>query len=154
MSARLTVEGNEELELALKGLPHDIRRTILADAIRPEGEAMRAAIEAAVPSGPYSTGRLKGSIVFRETQIGGEPSGVVVPNRKKGGGGKHAHLVEHGAAPHAGKYYGRPSQHPGAPAQPFFQKTVDALQEGALDRMEQAVSARIDSYWESQGGPE
>lgn len=146
MSARLTVEGIADLDEALKGLPDDVRRSILADAIRSAGEMVRSAIAGRATFGRYSTGKLRDSIVFRETQIGGEPSGVIVPNRKKGGGGRHAHLVEFPTSSHGG--------HPGTRGQPFFEPAVDSTQDAAMDLMERAVSDRIGAYWDSQGGAE
>lgn len=150
MSTRLTLEGMDELESALNSLPSTVRRTIMADAIRPAAELVRAAVEARAPRG--ATGKLAKSIVTRETQVNGEPSAVVVPNRKRGGGGAHAHLVEYGTAPHEGKYYGRPSQHPGTSANPFWEPAVNATEPAAMDLMERAVGERLESEFNKSGG--
>lgn len=149
MSARLTVEGIPELQSALEGMPRHVRNDVMAQAIPPAGEVVRAAIASRAP---FRSGDLRGSIVFRQTQIGGAPSGIVLPNRKRGGGGHHAHLVEFGTKPHAGKYFGRPAQHPGTGARAFFNPGLEASAAAAMDIMERTVSEGLAAYWLKQDG--
>jgi len=148
-SVEFTVEGMEELKKALDGIPGHIRRDAMKAAIPPAGEIVR---EAVANKAPVASGRLKGSIVFRATQIAGEASGVVVPNRKKGGGGRHAHLVERGTKPHDAKYFGRPAKHPGQAAQPFFWSAAESVSDRAKGVMVASVSESLDRYWTAQGG--
>jgi HK97 gp10 family phage protein len=147
--AAFSVDGIPELASVLAGLPAVVRDDAMRKAIPPAGEMVRAAIAAAAP---VRTGKLRGSITFFATQIGGAPSGLVKPDRRRGKGGSHAHLVEFGTAAHAGKYYGRTSQHPGTRARPFFQSTVDAVADSAAETMIRVVADEISTYWDRQGG--
>jgi HK97 gp10 family phage protein len=131
---RVSVEGLEEVQRALLALPAHVRQELAAKAIRPAGEMVRDAVKAAAP---VLTGRLRNSIELRETQIAGEPSGVVLPNRKRRGGGHHAHLVEHGTV------HSR--------ARPFFHPATDAAEPPALDTMERIISDGIEAHWRAQG---
>lgn len=152
-SVDFTVKGIPELVKALDGLPLAIKNDALRKAIPQAGEMVRSAIASAVPTGPYSRGRLRASIVFYATQVGGVPSGVVIPNRKRGRAvGHHAHLVEYGTAPHQASYYRHPYQHPGTAPQPFWHPAVDATEGRAIDAMMAIATAEIADYWARQGG--
>ena len=72
--------------------------------------------------------------------------------RRRGGGGRHAHLVEFDTKAHASKYYGNPSKHPGTKGQPFFQPAVDATEDQAMELMERSIGEQLEAYWNRQGG--
>lgn len=150
----LAIYGLPEFEAVLKDLPFAVRSDALRKAIRAAGDIVVAEIKSAANFGSYSRGEkgVKGSIKFFESQIGGNPSGVVKPDRRLRGGGRHAHLVEFPVVPHESRYYGRRAQHPGTRGQPFFQPSVDKVEAQALDMMRQIVSDAVAAYWEKSGG--
>ncbi len=154
MSDSLAINGLPEFEAMLKDLPVWVSHEIVRKAIRAAGEMVVAAIKARANFGPYSEGErgLKGSIKLFEYPLMGRPFGIVKPDRRRGGGGRHAHLVEFPVAPHLAKYYGRPFQHPGTRAQPFFQPAVDAVEGEAVELMKKTVSDAVATYWENAGG--
>lgn len=151
MSA-FTVDGIDRFEEALKGIVGAERRAIVKDALKPAAEMVRDEIQGRANFGPYSRGKLRNSIGVEETQISGEPSVIVRPDRRKGKGGRHAHLVEFPVAPHESKYYGRKAQHPGTKGQPFFNPGVAAKADQALDLMERAMLDAASAHWEKSGG--
>lgn len=154
MAIRIKLEGLPEIEKAFEGVPKAARRAIEAKALPAAGEIVRGAIEQRVPTGKYRhTGRLRKSIEMRQTQIAGDAAVVVLPSRKRrGSGGRYAHLVEYGTAPHAIPRGKSMLRHPGAAARAFFMPGVDASQDHALDTLEQLVGAETEAYWASLGG--
>jgi len=149
-----TLDGQPDIQRALEGLPDHLRRTSLAEAIAKAGALVAAGIRDRAHFGEYSTGALARSIEFRATQIGGEPSGIVVPNRTKGKGravGYHGNFVEYGTQPHMEPWRqgGRPViPHPGMQPEPFFWPGVDATSEAALDAMESTCGVDVQSAWD------
>lgn len=154
MSAHLTLDGLPSVEAAFEGVPGAVRRDIMRVALRPAAELIKTAIQGRAHFGPHSRGDrgVKGSIKIQETQIGGEPSVLLKPDARKGGGGRHAHLVEFDTKAHASKYYGNPSKHPGTKGQPFFQPAVDATEDQAMELMERSIGEQLEAYWNRQGG--
>lgn len=152
---RITVEGLPEVEDTLKELPRVARIAAQDRAIKAAAAVVVSAIVArAVFRKGYATGRLAGAIAFFPSQVGGEPSGLVKPDRRmKGAPGRHAHLVEYGTAAHAALYYGRsPYTHPGTAAQAFFHPGVEASADQALDVMLGVIDAEVTGYWTAHGG--
>lgn len=138
------LKGDAEIEKALAGLPSHIQQYALGKAVSSAIEIVADAIRQRANFGPYSTGKLKQSIEARLTQIGGEPSGVVIPSRKRGAVGYRAHLAEFGTSPHGG--------HPGTSAQPFFEPGLEASQDYARDAALGAIGDTGAAYWSTKGG--
>lgn len=144
MTARISIDGLPELKAAFEALPAAVKDEALAKALPVAAANIRDSIKGMATFGPYSTGALRESIVARETRLAGERSALVVPSRKRGSGGAHAHLVEYGTRSHGG--------HPGTQAQPFFGPGADAAEESAMKTLEDAVSEAITKTWAQNGG--
>ena len=134
-----------ELKKRFEALPAEFRGSAMTAVIRQTAPIVRDAIQARAVFGRhgklYGDGGLRESIQIFYSTISGQPSAVVRPDRRRNGGGRHAHLVEFDTAPHEG--------HPGTRAQPFFYPGLEASQEEALDTMERMM-ADIIGEWEGR----
>lgn len=131
----VTVKGADELSKLLEGLPGEVRRDIMREAIRPAADLVHSAIH---PRIPVRTGKLKESLETRETQVRGEPSAVVLFSRKRGKVGRRAHFTEYGTV--------------NMRAQPAFWPGVEATEAEAARTVEERVTAAVNAYWDSRGG--
>ncbi len=146
MSVTVKIDGlkelDKQLELLTKRAGKGVLRRTLRDAAEPLAEKARALA-------PDDSGNLRGSItvstklderqsrmhrrMFRDDKASSEM--FVGPAYDLGGGGRHAHLVEFGTAPHivGGKFAG--ARHPGTAPQPFMRPAWDADQQQMLERL-------------------
>lgn len=145
----ISVRGIPEVQKMLAELPLHLRASVIKEAVEPAGEYLEARIAMAAP---VATGRLSKSITTSLTQNHGEPVATVKPNRKRGGGGRHAHLVEWPTKPHTvgGKFAG--AQHPGTRGQPFFWPTFESLRDSLYSMVADVVRGGWEAYWTSRGG--
>jgi HK97 gp10 family phage protein len=89
---RVRLEGNEELQRALRQVPETLRRDTLKQGVRDAAEVILKAAKAIVPRG--ATGVLVGSLIVREVRSRNkERVSANVTTTKEG---FYAHFVEYG----------------------------------------------------------
>lgn len=151
---KVQIEGLDELNEALDGIPEKISRKIVLDALKDAASPM---VEEARSLAPVERGILRDKIEvrpMRRRRFGSEVSiGAFSP---------HAHLVENGTAPHridakpgsvlraVNGILGMTVEHPGARPQPFFRPawamTSRQVYENIKDSLRGAIERASERY--------